>query len=290
MRIDHILRNKKTLSFELFPPVDEKKINDVFETSKFIKGFNPDFVSITDSKKWGKMKHIALAKILKEEFDFNIMIHIKCIDKTKNDVESMLNEMRNLKFRNILALKGDEDKDEVGNLQSQKFFKNSLDLLKIIPSFFCCAIALYPASHPDTPIERELELIKKKIELGAKFGITQMFLDPVELESFLDRLEKNSIKIPVIAGIIPATSYRTFKKTVIKASNISIPNDYKKIIERFSSNKSKDDFFKASVDYLSNMIEKILKMNIAGIHFFTLNTKEAIEEIIKRTKLWKKLN
>ncbi|MGC8867238.1 MAG: methylenetetrahydrofolate reductase [Elusimicrobiales bacterium] len=288
MRIERILKNKKTLSFELFPPTDEKRIDDVFETSKRIKDFNPDFVSITDSKKWGKTKHIALAKILREKFGFNIMIHIKCVGNTEKEIRFILEEMKRLDFKNILALKGDENDEDIKRVK--KAFTSSLDLLKIIPSFFSCGVALYPASHPDTPMEKEIELIKKKIELGAKFGITQMFLDICELERFIEILEKNSIKIPVIAGIMPVTSYKIFKNIVMKASNISIPHTYRRIIEKFSSDKKKNDFFKASIEYISDMVDKVIKTKISGIHFFTLNNKKGVVEIIKKTELCRKLN
>lgn len=281
MKIPQILKKKKTLSFEFFPPKDTQKINQLYQTVKKVARYKPDFVSVTDSGIWGKTKHIALCRVLKERFSLNTMIHLTCANNTKDEIESTIKEIERYKIENILALKGDKHILQINH------FANSLDLLPLIPPHISKGVALYPSSHPDTSFKREIELVKKKIELGAEFGITQVFLDIDEFERMLERFHKNKIYIPVIAGIMPITSKEVFENIILKVKKISIPKVYLKIVERYSD---KESFFDASMDFFSELIEKVLKKDIAGIHFFTLNRNKGVKEIITRTRLWKKLN
>lgn len=285
MKISEILRKKRTISFEFFPPTEEQNIEILFDTVKKVKKYKPDFVSITDSKTWGKTKHIALSRILSEKFSLNTMIHLTCVDSTEKEIKSIIKQAVKHGIDNILALKGDEKTRNVN-----RFFKNSLDLLPLIPPNICKGIALYPAMHPDTSIQREIDLIKKKIDLGAEFGITQMFFDINEINRFIKMIRKKQINIPIIAGIMPITSYRIFKNIVLKTKNISIPKKYLKIVEKYSYPDKKTDFFKSSIDYTSQLIEKLIKTDISGIHFFTLNRNKGIEALMKKTLIWKKLN
>lgn len=286
MRITDILKKKKTISFEFFPPKKAENINELYNTVKNVIRYRPDFVSITDSGIWGKTKHIALSKILKEKFSLNVMIHLTCVNNTLKEIENILKEVQKNNIKNILVLKGDSIKD----FKTPNFFSNSLDLLPLIPKNISKGIALYPSSHPDTSIKKELELVKKKIELGAEFGITQIFLDINEIKKMIDRFKKEKINIPIICGILPITSIEVFNNIVKKVKKVLIPKEYQKIIEKFSSPNKKNEFYKASIDYISDLTNKILELDISGIHFFTLNKNKGVIEIIERIKKCKKLS
>lgn len=286
MKISEILKRKKTISFEFFPPKHRTKIEELYKTVEKVTKYSPDFVSITDSGLWGKTKHIALSMVFIEKFSLNIMIHLTCANNTEKEIKNTIKEIDRHKIDNILALKGDIR----DNVKTPNHFKNSLDLLPMIPPHISKGIAIYPSSHPDTNVKKEIELVKKKIELGAEFGITQVFLDSYEFEKMIERFYKNRIYIPIIAGILPITSQEVFNNIILKVKKISIPKNYLKIIEKYTGYDKKEDFFNASIDFMSKMIEKLVKTNISGIHFFTLNKNKGVEEIIKRTQLCKKLN
>lgn len=286
MRIPDILKKKKTLSFEFFPPKKPQKIFELYQTVESILKYEPDFVSITDSGIWGKTKHIALSKILKEKFSLNVMIHLTCVNNTLTEIKKVLKEVKKNEIKNVLVLKGDLVKD----FKTPNSFSNSLDLLPIIPKGISKGVALYPSSHPDTSIKREIELVKKKIDLGAEFGITQLFLDIDEIKRMIERFKKANINLPIICGILPITSIDIFNNIVKKVKKISIPKEYRNIIQKFNTQDKKDDFYKASIDYITELIYKLLDLDISGIHFFTLNKNKGVREVIKRTKICSKLN
>ncbi|MCX7905539.1 MAG: methylenetetrahydrofolate reductase, partial [Elusimicrobiales bacterium] len=110
------------------------------------------------------------------------------------------------------------------------------------------------------------------------------------LEKMIEKLRKNNINIPIIAGILPITSKNIFNNIVSKIKNIIIPKKYSLIIEKYYDDSKKQDFFNASIEFISEIVEKVLKTEAAGIHFFTLNKNKGVEEIIKRTQICKKLN
>ena len=284
MKISEILKRKKTLSFEFFPPKEREKVEELYTTVEKVSKYLPDFVSITDSGSWGKTKHIALSLVLIEKFSLNVMIHLTCSNNTVDEIKNIIKQVQKHGIHNILALKGDKNKE----MRSPNHFSNSLDLLPLIPSHISKGIALYPSSHPDTTIQREIDLVKKKIELGAEFGITQVFLDLDEFERMIDRFDREKINIPIIAGILPITSKYVFDNIINKIKKISIPKTYLNILDKYSDKK--EEFFDASIDFMSRMVEKLIKTKISGIHFFTLNKNKGVEEIIRRTQICKKLN
>lgn len=279
MKISSILKTKETLSFEFFPPKDIEQTKILFETIKNLKKFNPDFISITDSSINAKTKHIALSKAINKKNNMNILIHLTCINNTKKELLETLRLIKKNKIENILALKG----DKANFIKTAKDFNYASDLIKIIPKNFDIGIAL----HPQQSTNKDLYYIKKKIELGAKFGITQIFFDNNVFYRFIEKLKSNLIDIPVICGIMPVLNYNMFTNIIKKTGKIKIPKEFLNIIDKYSDKN--EDFLKYSVEYTEKQIYELMKNNVNGIHFFTFNKAKSVIKIINDLKLWKYL-
>lgn len=278
MKIEEILKNKRTLSFEFFPPKKEEDFKSFIKAVKELKKYNPDFVSITDSQIFAKTKHIALAIFLKEKFNLNILIHLTCINNTTKEIEYLINSITENNIQNILALRGDRR----NFIKTANDFKYATDLiLKIPEEKFSIGVACYPEGYPDSNIENDLFYLKKKKELGADFAITQVFFDNASFFRFRDRV-KREVGLPIICGIMPVISLKMVEGIIKKIGKIKIPDDFLKVINSKLSNK---DFLNYSRDFSIRQIEELLRNGIDGIHFFTLNSSILVKEIIEGIKI-----
>lgn len=69
-------------------------------------------------------------------------------------------------------------------------------------------MAGYPEKHEESPnMEQDLYWLKKKVEAGADYVVTQMFYDNRKYVDFVERARKEGINVPIVPGIKPFPSY-----------------------------------------------------------------------------------
>ena len=52
-------------------------------------------------------------------------------------------------------------------------------------------------------MESDLAVLKKKVEMGAEYAVTQLFFDNEKYFKFVERARKEGITIPIVPGIKP---------------------------------------------------------------------------------------
>ena len=280
MKIIDILKlNDRSLSFEFFPPKNKEKEDLLFKTIEKLSKYSPDFASITYSPTGlSKEKSIMWSKALKYKFNIEPMMHITCISSTKDGVAKILQQLKNENIENVLALRGDI-------LDNESFLRNSLfshaiDLIKYIKSLddFCIGCAGYPEGHIECKnIEKDIDYLKKKIDAGAQFIITQLFFNNTHFYNFMNLITRKGIRIPVISGIMPITSFNQ----ILKFTNICGATIPEKLIEKLQ-NKSDDYVFNIGTEYTYNQCIDLIENGFKRLHFYTLNNSKAVEIILQR--------
>lgn len=278
MYLDELYKkNDFTLSFEIFPfkKWSNKKIYEMlFELSKL----NPDFISITYGAGGTKrgLATLDIASVIKDEYNIEPMIHLTGINSSKEEINQILDEVKRRDIKNILALRGDINKDINKNIE----FEYAKDLTKYIKSKnkeIVIAGACYPQGHSvNSNIDEEIEHLKQKIEAGAKFLITQLFFENERFYEFKDKLVKKNINIEVIPGIIPVTNKKQLNK-IISLSNASVPKDLLRMLNKYEDNKQA--LKEAGTIYTSKQIIDLLSYKTKGIHLYTLNNHEITKKI-----------
>ena len=282
MKIKDIIKNKKTFSLEFFPPKHETGLNELVATIKKLSVFKPDFVSVTDSG-YGiaKGKNIALSQVLKETTGIEILAHMTCINNTSSEIRNSIYELKKRGIENILALRGDK-----GNYRDFKSeFNYAVELINEVKKNgdFCIGVAGHPEKHPESlTFESDLLNLKHKIEAGGEFIITQLFFDNDVFFKYREKVLENHINAYIIPGIMPIHSLKSFSEIIKKAGNLSIPPELKKMLNKEYS--SKEDFIKYSVEYSTNQCIDLLKNGACGIHFFTFNKSEIMQNILSEIK------
>ena len=284
MKISEILKKKKTLSFEVFPPKKGKEddLENLFRTIDMVKRFNPDFVSVTYGAGGNNSKNTAaIADYLKNKAGIEPLAHLTGGPSTPDEILTVLKDLKSKGIENILALRGDKPKDL--DIEYCKYFVHATDLMNYIKENnydFCLAGACYPEGHTecDTLYEDLLNL-KKKQDSGAEFLITQVFYDNNYFYRLIREARKIGITVPIIPGIMPLTTKASVERTV-KLTGAAVPLTLRAMIERFKDDK--EAIREIGINYAVSQILDLLANDVDGIHIYILNNFNNALEIYEK--------
>lgn len=285
MKINEILSVKKrVLSFEFFPPKKMENEHILFESIERLKDWDPDFVSVTYGAGGStRDKTLDWTKKIKNDYLLNVMMHLTCIASTKQGVVDILRELKVEGIDNIFALRGDIP-DELTEEEAFEDFRYASDLVRLIREIdnsFSVGVAGYPEGHIECPsIGEDIENLKKKIDEGADFIVTQLFFDNSYFYDYLDMLAKNNINLPVIAGIMPIINI----KQVIKFTDMcgaTVPENLKNKM----MDKTPEEMLEIGVDFATKQCLDLVENGVDGLHFYTLNRSKATINILENLNL-----
>jgi methylenetetrahydrofolate reductase (NADPH) len=283
---DMIREHGSSLSFEFFPPKDERGEAELFHTITNLEPFRPTFVSVTYGAGGGTLKntrHVVLR--IKQETALSPMPHLTCVDQNEGELRKILEDYKEHGIDNVLALRGDPPKGTGKFVPPKNGFCYAIDLVKLAVSVsgYSIGVAVYPEGHAESPsLEMDIHYTKQKIDAGADFAITQMFFDNRFFYEFLERAKKADIRIPVIPGILPITDIDRVNKFCQKCG-ATIP-DY--IVQRFrQAGASTEEARKIGIEVTTEQCADLLKNGIRYFHFYTLNQSDAVTEIINTLAL-----
>lgn len=277
MKIRDILaKGEPTLSFEVFPPKTEDKYESVEQAALQIANLKPSFMSVTYGAGGGTSKYtVQIASGIQEGFGVTALAHLTCVSSTREKVGQVLQEMREKKIENVLALRGDIPAD--GKVEND--YKYASQLINEIKQAgdFCIGAACYPEGHVESVNKTEDILhLKEKVEAGCDFVTTQMFFDNNILYNYLYRIREKGITVPVIAGIMPVTNSSQIKR-ICQMSGTYLPSRFKAIVDRFWDRPAA--MKQAGIAYATEQIIDLISNGVNGIHIYTMNKPDVAARI-----------
>ncbi len=277
MRITEIITGATpSLSFEVFPPKTNDKYESVAGAVREIAKLNPSFMSVTYGAGGGTSEYTA--KIAEEVKSYGVtsLAHLSCISSNKELVKTQIHKLKGLGIENILALRGDiPDWLDKNNLQ----YHYAYELIDDIKSAtdFCVGGACYPECHPESEsAEKDLEYLKIKVDHGCEFLTTQMFFDNDIFFRFVDRARKVGIEVPIIAGIMPITSFSQLDRIRAISGN-EIPKSFLKVMEKYMDNPVA--FKQMGIEYATEQARKIYENGFSAVHIYSMNKPEVASQI-----------
>lgn len=277
MRITEIITGATpSLSFEVFPPKTNDKYESVAGAVREIAKLNPSFMSVTYGAGGGTSEYTA--KIAEEVKSYGVtsLAHLSCISSNKELVKTQIHKLKGLGIENILALRGDiPDWLDKNNLQ----YHYAYELIDDIKSAtdFCVGGACYPECHPESEsAEKDLEYLKIKVDHGCEFLTTQMFFDNDIFFRFVDRARKVGIEVPIIAGIMPITSFSQLDRIRAISGN-ELPKSFLKVMEKYMDNPVA--FKQMGIEYATEQARKIYENGFSAVHIYSMNKLEVASEI-----------
>ncbi len=305
MKVSNLYKDEKPVySLEVFPPRNGESLEAVYNTIDDLITFSPAFISVTGGA-LGSMRGgtIAIAAGIKRKYGIEGIPHFTCVNKSIQDIENMLMEMKFDGIENVFALRGDppigQDKfmphpeghkyafelvRQIKNLNEGKYCTLSTEKnSETLPTNFGIAVAGYPDGHPECPDKKmDLQHLKTKVNNGADYIVTQLFFDTDVFLEFVENAIKIGIDIPIIPGVMPMDKYGQIK-FISKQMGIEIPKKLKNKLEDFKDDK--DAVKKMLEEHTLDMCNKLIAQGTPGIQFFTMDkpmgTRKILEELCK---------
>ncbi|MBK8394836.1 MAG: methylenetetrahydrofolate reductase [NAD(P)H] [Leptospiraceae bacterium] len=274
---------KPIFSFEIFPPKTSEGDSKLLNTIADLQKLSPSFVSVTYGAGGStKDKTIDLCESIQSQYKITTMCHFTCVGASSQEIRNTLQVIESKKIENVIALRGDPPKEQGIFIKHPNGFANGTELIQFIKKekfSFCLAGGCYPEKHPDSPtLEDDILFLKKKVEAGAEFLITQLFFSNQLFQSFVNKAKVAGINVPIIPGIMPITSYSQIERFKSMA-NCEIPDDLVNELSILKDNPT--EFLQKSISFTVSQCKELIKMGSPAIHFYTLNQSRATIEIMK---------
>ena len=282
MKLTELLQsNRPTVSCELFPPKPGTALLDAPSVVRRMAALHPAYMSVTCSAGGSGNGGVTTADMANEVQNINgitALAHLTCVAATRDEVRASLEDLKKLGIENILALRGDLPRD--GAFPHPDGYHHASELMEEIRTFggFCIGGACYPEGHPESAtLYEDIDNLKYKVDAGCEFLTTQMFFDNNELYSYLYKLRRSGIDIPVIAGIMPVTNASQIKR-IMGLSGSQLPARFRAIIDRFADNPAAVK--QAGIAYATEQIIDLLANGVDHVHIYTMNKPEIAGSIM----------
>jgi len=278
-------KGKPVFSFEFFPPKDDAGVESLFETVKNLKELNPSFVSVTYGAGGStRRKTVEITKRIKQEIGIEAMAHLTCVGHSRDEIAEVLDEIEASGVENVIALRGDPPRGQTEFVPHPDGFRHANELVTFIRSrkSFCLAAAGYPEGHPEAPSkETDLANLKRKVDAGADFIITQLFFDNRDYFDFVKRARAAGIQLPIVPGIMPITDVAQIKRFT-QMCGAKIPPPLLAELEAAEGNR--EAVTEVGIRHSANQCEELLRNGAPGTHFYTLNKSLSTRIILSNVK------
>jgi methylenetetrahydrofolate reductase (NADH) len=283
MHIQELLaRGRPTFSFEFFPPKTEEAAHQLEQTITDLRALNPSFVSVTYGAGGStRERTIEIVTRVKRETGIEAMAHLTCAGASREDLRSVLARIRAAGLDNVLALRGDPPKGQATFTSAEGGFRYASELVRFIRELYdsalCLGGACYPEKHPECGNPAvDLMNLKRKVDEGLDFVITQLFFNNQHYFEFVERARRIGIGVPIIAGIMPITNAAQIERFTVTCG-ATIPFDLAEELDRRRDNPQA--VMELGIAHATTQSIELLERGAPGIHFYTLNRSTATREI-----------
>ena len=269
------------ISFEIFPPKQDTPIDTIFNSIDELYSLNPDFMSVTYGAGGStKDRTVEISSYIQNKYNLTSTAHVTCISSTKDEIHKIMNSLKENNIQNVMALRGDYPKYYVPGTLQNDGYKNSVELIDYFKqnSDLCVGAACYPEKHPDAmDLDSDIDFLKRKLDAGADFLVSQMFFDNEMFYDFYDKAIKKGINIPITTGIMPILNKRQIN-TIVNLTGNSIPKKFRRLLEKYENNP--EALKEAGMSYAVSQIIDLLSWGVDGIHIYTMNKPSTAKKIL----------
>lgn len=282
-KITEIFETKKTtFSFEVFPATTPEAYTRLLKALESLSQLKPDFISCTYGAGGGNRdKTLDVVDYIQKTYQIPAMAHLTCVSSTRADITTIFGEFERRGIKNILALRGDPPKDTPEALLGD--FQYSSDLVSFIRDRFKHTVSIGVAGFPEKHVlspnkDADAFFLKKKIDAGADFVITQLFFDNKDYFDYVKRLRGLGVQSRIIPGILPVTDYAALKR-FCERCGAGIPQAVHELFSPISGDPQKT--LAAGIDFAIRQCRELLDAGAPGIHFYALNKPHPVDVIMK---------
>jgi methylenetetrahydrofolate reductase (NADPH) len=312
--IDHLKKaqGETLISFEILPPLKGGGINSIFDTLDPLMEFKPPFIDVTyhrqeyiyQRKESGYYEKSAVRKrpgtvgicaSIMNRYKVDAVPHLICGGFTVEETENALIDLMFLGVDNVLVLRGDPQKFEEKFEPEPGGHAYALDLVKQVnsmnegkyldatimdaePSSFCIGVAGYPEKHFEAPnLANDIYFLKKKVEAGAQYIVTQMFFDNQKFFEFVKMCRENGINVPIVPGLKPITKKYQLS-SIPRHFYIDLPEEL--TLELIKA-KDVEARRQVGIEWCIAQSKELKAAGVACLHYYTMGDVPTIKQIVE---------
>jgi methylenetetrahydrofolate reductase (NADPH) len=266
-----------TLSVEFFPPKTETGEENLFSEIEIIKRLKPAFCSVTYGAGGStREKTVELVNRIHRQCDLEVMCHLTVVGQSKAEARAILDKLEQSGIENLLALGGDPPQGSSEWKPHPDGFHYAVELVREAKSrgIFAIGVAGFPEVHPRAlSRESDMRYLKEKVDAGAAAVITQLFFDNDDYYRFVEDARKLGVRVPIVPGILPILSVPQVRRFVSLCGS-KIPRK----LEAQLCKVEDDDggALEMGIEYASRQCEELLRFEVPGIHFYSLNKSRSV--------------
>lgn len=316
MRVIDLIKNSGStaFSFEVLPPIKGTGIEKLYQTVDTLREFDPKYINITTHRSEYVYKDlgnglferarlrrrpgtVAVAAALQNKYGITTVPHMLCSGFTREDTEYMLLDLQFLGITDLLVLRGDKAKHESAFTPEPGGYSHAIELqgqindfnkgvfvdgspIKITGTPFSYGVACYPEKHEEAPnMEQDIYWLKKKMEAGAEYAVTQMFFDNRKYFDFVKRVREVGIDIPIIPGIKPFRKLSQLS-VIPKTFKIDLPQE---LATEALKCKTDEEATALGTEWCIHQCRELVAAGVPSIHFYSVGAAESIKEVAKAT-------
>jgi len=312
--IDKLKNTDKTLfSFELLPPRKGRTLETIYESIDPLIDFNPLNINITYhqqesvyqvqpdgsvarkiiSKRPGT---VAIAAAIMNKYKVTVVPHVICGGFTREETEDLLIDLNFLGLHNLLVLRGDPPPGirdfiavEGGHEHSSQLVQQIMDmnqgnyieseLKNPTPTSFSVGVAGYPEKHFESPnLDEDLYWLKKKVDAGADYIVTQLFFNNSKFFEFRDRCKAAGINVPVVPGIKPINTLKDLE-LLPRVFHIDIPQELYAEARKCKTNEEAKEL---GIEWTIAQSNELKAAGVPAIHYYTIGISDNIKKIASK--------
>ncbi len=311
---DHIRNaNGKTIfSIEVIPPIKGDTLKNLLDNIEPLMEFKPPFIDVTYHREEyierplpdGTIQKIVTRKrpgtvgicsAIMHRFGVDAVPHVLCGGFTREETEDFLIDLHYLGIDNVLVLRGDPAKpfntfkpkdngysyaselvEQVTNMNRGVYLHEEDTALA--PSNFCIGVAAYPEKHFEAlDHDTDFDFLKKKIDKGADYIVTQMFFDNSRYFDFVARCREHGITIPIIPGLKPLSTRRQLE-ILPRIFHLHMPDDLVKAIQ---SCENDTQARQVGIEWGIQQSRELMAAGAPVLHYYTMGKADNVAKIAR---------
>lgn len=288
--------------------------NELLESIAPFMEFSPKYINVTSHRDEyefraeedgsftrhlirNRISETTVCAAIKSKYDIVTVPHIICAGTTREEIESQLDNLAFLGIENIVALRGDSMTGEKRFTPTAGGYRYASELVEGIRSYkgsssyrrsrglevndryFCIGVGAYPEKHFEAPnIETDIANLKKKVDAGADYVITQMFFDNKVYYEFVEKCRAAGIGVPVIPGLKPLSTARQIE-VLPESFSIDIPLELTSEITKAKGDR--DKVYRIGTEWCIQQCKDLIKHGVPAVHFYTMGRSDNMISILK---------
>ncbi|MEM1205316.1 MAG: methylenetetrahydrofolate reductase [Acidobacteriota bacterium] len=311
---EHLARaDGPLISFEIIPPLRGGNLKDLLHLIDDLVQHKPPFIDITshaaeviyEETATGIQRRIkrkrpgtlGVCALLQNKYNIDAVPHVLCQGFSTQETEDFLIELRYLGIDNILAIRGDDSGYEKPLAPGRTVNRDAIDLVRQVkkmnrgkyledlldadPTDFCVGAAGYPEKHFASPnLISDVRWVKKKVDAGADYVVTQMFFDNQHFFRFVDLCRQEGVEVPIIPGLKILTK-KSHLRTIPRVFHCEIPAELADAVEGAPPKRVVD----VGLEWAQRQTQELLDQGVPSVHFYIMQSSKAINALLDRLKL-----